>query len=361
MKASDIIKQLQIVLPTVTDDFSTQIALLSVTPAGTTATAKTAVAHPFSIGDAVNVTNTFSPIIIVSITRDGEVGTATTATPHDITEGFTKNVTLSGANESEFNGTFPLVSAVNRLTFQFTMDDSGPISATGSMLLDDPPSPFGFNGLQVITAIPQADEFQYELPVELTEAASGGNVHTNIQVTGAATVDRADQMYTKQFNQDSLWAFVVLGDTIASKDRNSRNDAVTSAAPGSDRRQQLYQNFSVFVFKPSTADLSGRDSRDGMEDIMANLFKALLFWKAPPGLVSNSGMGVVFISHALQLYSDAYYVHEFQFQLVVDVTRGDTVEDSLNVAFRDIDLTIGTNLGTGKLTANIDLDDEPLS
>ena len=141
---------------------------------GTTATATTAVDHPFSIGDAVNVTGTFSPIGIVSITRDGDVGTATTATPHDITEGFFDSVTLSGANESEFNGTFPLVSAVNRLTFQFTMDDAGPIAATGTMLLEDPPSPFGYNGLQVITAIPQADEFQYELPIELTESAVGG-------------------------------------------------------------------------------------------------------------------------------------------------------------------------------------------
>lgn len=362
MKASDIIKQLQIVLPTVTDDFSTQIALLSVTPAGTTATAKTAVAHPFSIGDAVNVTNTFAPIGIVSITRDGEIGTATTATPHDITEGVFDSVTISGANESEFNGTFSLVSAVNRLTFQFSMADSGPIAATGAMLLEDPPSPFGYNGLQVITAIPQPDEFQYELPIALTEASVGsGVVHSDVRVTGAATVDRAEQMYTAQPEQDSMWAFVVLGDTTASKDRNSRNDAITSAAPGGDRRQQLYQNFSVFVFKPSTADLSGRASRDGMEDVMSYLFKSLLYWKAPPGLAANSGMGVVFVAHALQLYNTSYYLHEFQFQLVLDVTRADTVEDSLNVAFRDIDLTMGTNLGTGKLTATIDLDDEPLS
>lgn len=365
MKASDIIKQLQIVLPTVTDSFSTQIALLSVTPAGTTATAKTATDHTFSIGDAVNITNTFAPIGIVSITRDGDVGTATTATPHDITfneaQPVHTEVTLSGSNESEFNGTFALVSAKNRKTFQFTMDDSGPTVATGSMLLDDPPSPVGYNGLQVITAIPQADEFQYELSIALTEASVGsGVVHSDVRVTGAASVERAEQMYTEQANQDDMWAFAVLGDTTASKDRNSRNDGITSAAPAGDRRQQIYQNFSVFVFNPSTGDLSGRASRDDMEDVMVSLFKALLYWKAPPGLASDNGLGVVFVAHALHGYNTATYMQEFQFQLVLDITRSDTVKDSLNVAFRDIDLTMGTNLGTGKLTATIDLDDEPL-
>lgn len=361
MKASDIIKQLQIVLPTVTDSFSTQIALQSVTPVGTTATAKTSVAHNLSIGDAVNVTNTFSPIGISSITRNGDTGTATTDTPHDITEGFFDSVTISGANESEFNGTFSLVSAVNRKTFQFSMDDSGATVATGSMLLEDPPSPIGYNGLQVVTAIPQPDEFQYKLPIALTEPSVGsGVVHSGVRVTGAATVNRAMQMYTEQANKDDMWAFAVLGETIASKDRNSRNDAVTSAAPGSDRRQQIYQNFSIFVFRPSASDLSGRSSRDDMEDVMVSLFKALLYWKAPPGLSADNGMGVVFVSHAFQEYDTATYIQEFQFQLVLDISRSDTVDDSLNVAFRDIDLTMGTNLGTEKLTSNINLDDKPL-
>lgn len=361
MKASDAIIQLQAVLPTITDDFSTQIALTSITPAGTTATATTAVPHPFSIGNVVNISGTLAPIVIDSITRDETVATATTATPHDITEGFQATVTISGANESEFNGTFPLVSAINRKTFAFTVPDSGATVGTGSMLLEDPPSPFGYNGLITITAVPAANQFEYELPLALTEAAVGsGVVHSSIQVTGAVSFERADDMYTEQADPDSMWAFVVLGDTIASKDRTTRNDAITSAAPGSDRRQQIYQTFSVFVFKPTTDELSAREARDDMEDVMLNLFSALLYWQAPTGLAASNGMGVVFVSHGIQDYNTARYVQEFQFQLVTEITRNDTVEPDFNVAFRDISLTMQTSLGTEQLIADIDLDDIPL-
>lgn len=361
MKASDAIIQLQAVLPTVTDDFSTQIALISVTPAGTTATATTATTHPFAIGSVVNISDTLAPTVVDSITRDETVATATTATPHDITEGFQTTVTISGANESEFNGTFPLLSADNRKTFTFTVADSGATVGTGSMLLDDPPSAFGYNGLVTVTAVPATNQFEYELPLALTEAAVGsGVVHSNIQVTGAVSFERADEMYTEQSDQDSMWAFVVLADTIASKDRTTRNDAITSSAPGSDRRQQIYQTFSVFVFKPTIDDLSARQARDDMEDVMLDLFKALLYWQAPTGLAANNGMGVVFVSHGLQDYNTARYVQEFQFQLVTEITRNDTVADSFSVAFRDIDLTMGTSLGTEELTVNVDLDDNPL-
>ncbi len=361
MKASDAIIQLQAVLPAVTNDFSTQIALISVTPAGTTATATTIVPHSFVVGNVVNISGTLAPVVIDSITRNETVATATTATPHDITEGFQENVTISGANESEFNGTFPLISAVNRKTFSFTVPDSGATVGTGSMLLEDPPSAFGYNGLVTITAVPASNQFEYQLPLALTEAAVGsGVVHSNIRVTGAVSFERADDMYTEQADQSSLWAFVVLGDTIASKDRNTKNDAITSAAPGSDRRQQIYQTFSIFVFKPTTDDLSARQARDDMEDVMLSLFKALLYWQAPTGLAANNGMGVVFVSHGLQDYNTARYVQEFQFQLVTEITRNDTVADSFSVAFRDIDLTIGTTLGTEQLTANIDLDEIPL-
>jgi len=362
MKASDIIKQLQIVLPTVTNAFSTVLNIVSVTPAGTTATATTVEDHGLSIGDVVNISGTLAPVVVSSITRVGEVATATTATPHDITEGVFNTVTLSGSNESEFNGTFPLLSANNRETFEFSVADSGATSATGAPLLEDPPGVFGYNGLVTITSVPGLKTFTYELPVALTEPAVGnGIVSTNIQITGAINLERAVEMYTKQTTTDALWAFVVLDTTVASKDRNTRNDAVTSAAPGSDRRQQLFQTFSVFVFNPTPDELSAREARDDMEDVMTYLFKALLYWQAPSELSASNGMGVVFDSHQFAAYNTAFYVHEFQFQILADVTEDDTVEPAFNVAFRDIDLTMNTSLGTEQLTASIDLDDEPIT
>lgn len=362
MKASDAIKQLQAILPTVTSDFNEQIGIVSIIPVGTTATATTVVAHDLAVNDVVNITGAISPVAITSIDRVGTVATAVTTTNHDITENdLTTEVTLSGSNESEFNGTFPFLSATNRRTFQFTVPDAGATSATGSPILEDPPSAFGYNGLITVTNVPTPTTFDYVLPLALTEPAVGtGFVNTNIRVTGAASIDRAIDMYTKQADSDSLWAFVVLGDTVASKDRNTRNDATTSAAPGSDRRQQIFQTFAVYIFKPVTDELSAREAADDMEDVMRDLFKSLLFWKAPTNLSANSGLGVTFVSHGIFQYNTAFYVHEFQFQLVTDITQNDTVDPDFNVAFRDISLTMKTSFGTEQMTAQIDLDDDPL-
>ncbi len=360
MKAADIVKQLQIVLPTVTDLFSDQIILIGIIPTGTTATAEVT-SHNFEVGDVVTITDTFSPVSITSISREGEIATVTTATPHDITENdLTTEVTISGTSDNDFNGTFPFLSASNRLTFQFTVPDTIASGATGG-LLDDPPGAFGYNGTHIITAISGTQFFDYELPIALTNAATGtGVVSSGVRVTGAVNLERAIEMYTKQTDVDSLWAFVVLNETIASNNRNSFQDGVTSASPGGDRRQQIYQNFTVYVVKNTSDDLAARAARDSMEDVMVFFFQALMFWKAPSGLADTGNMGVVFVAHQFAEYNTTVYIHEFQFQLVSNITRSDTIADDFNVAFRDISLTMGTNLGTEKLIAEIDLDDDPL-
>lgn len=362
MKASDAIKQLQAILPTVTSDFNEQIGIVSIIPVGTTATVTTAVAHGVTVNDVVNITGTVSPVAITSIDRVGTVATAVTTTNQDITENdLTTEVTLSGSNESEFNGTFPFLSATDRRTFQFTVPDAGATSATGSPILEDPPSAFGYNGLITVTNVPTPTTFDYVLPVALTEPAIGtGFVNVNIRVTGAVNIDRAIDMYTEQPDRDSLWAFVVLGDTVASKDRGTRNDATTSAAPGSDRRQQIFQTFAVYIFKPVTDELSAREAVDDMQDVMRDLFKSLLFWKAPTDLSAGPCLGVVFVNQGVFQYNTAFLVHEFQFQVLTDVTQNDTVDPDFNVAFRDISLTMKTSFGTEQMTAEIDLDDDPL-
>lgn len=358
MKTSDVIKQLQLSLPRYTTEFSDQLAITSIVPSGTTATATLAVTHTLEVGDIVTISGAIAPVEIASISRSETVATATTVTNHDITENAqTTQVTLSGTSETEFNGTFELLSANNRRTFEFAVDDSGPTAATGG-LLEDPPGAFGYNGQHVITGGITPTAFEYTLPVVLTQPAIGsGVVHTAIQVTGAASEDRIEELYTAS---SSLWAIVVLGETTASGDRNSRNDAITSAAPAGDRDQTIYQNFSIYVISTVSDELTSRATRDSMEDIMLPLFQSLLFWKAPTGLADTQNMGVVFFAHGTQDSTSTHYIHRFDFQLVSKITRSDTLEPDFNVAFRDIGLTMGTTLGTQKLTINIDLDDEPL-
>ena len=360
MKALDIINQLQVVLPQITDKFTTSVEAVSITPSGLVATVLTSSDHEFSADNVVSISGAFAPVEIATIIRSGTVATATTVTAHDLTDDFFENVTLSGANEAEFNGTFPFITQVNRNTFTFTVADSGPTTGTGTMLLEDPGSPYGYNGLQTIVTVPSLTSFTYALEEVLTQAATGTIlIHSGLRITGAATLERAEAMYTKK-ETDELWAFVVLDDTFASKDRTSRNDAVSSIAPGADRRQQIIQAASVYIFASTTDDLSGRETKDLMVDIRAFLLKALNGVKFDSDLAAQEGMGLIYNSDGIELYNNAIYVHRFEFQLLASITNVDTVDPDFNVAFRDIDVTMATNLGTEELLASIDLDDEPL-
>lgn len=361
MKTTDIIGQLQAVLPQETDLFSTTISVVSITPSGNTATVVTSAVHGLSIGNSVAISGSESPIGITSITRVSTLVTVVTTTDHDITEGFNTTVTLSGANEAEFNGTFNLNTAVNRRTFTFTVADSGPTTGTGTMLLEDPGDPIGFNGLFTVITVPTTTSFTYTLGKVLTVPADGTILtHGSLRVTGAATIERALLMYTKQSTQSDMWAFVVLDDGVVSKDRSSRNDALSSVGPGGDRRQQFIQNASVYVFVKTTTELSGRVARDLMVDVRALLLKSLIGVKFTSDLNAQDGSGMIYGGDGIEIYDGAIYVHRFEFQLLTSITNDDTVDPTLNVAFRDVNVTILTSLGNEEITADIDLDDEPL-
>lgn len=360
MKALDVINQLQTVLPQITGLFTTSVTAVGITPSGTTATVSTSSPHGFAVSRVVAISGAFAPVEIASISRSGTTATATTVTAHDLTDGFFENVTLSGANESEFNGTFPFLNQVNRKTFTFTVADSGPTTGTGSMLLEEPGNPFGYNGLQTITTVPTTTSFTYELSQTLTEAATGTIlIHSDLRVSGAATFNRALEMYTKQ-PVDDLWVFAVLEDGNASKDRSTRNDSISSASRSGDMRQQLIQNASVYVFDNSSKQLSGRESRDKMVDVRSLLLKSLIGVKFDSDLSGQNGSALMYLGDGIELYEGPIYAHAFNFQLLTDITNDDIVDPDFNVAFRDIQLNMDTTLGTETLLASLDLDDEPL-
>ena len=365
MKSADMVKQLRATLPLFTDVFNDVAQIVGLSQAGNTVTAILDASYTFKQGQQVVVRGSVAPVVIISIDRVGSIATAVTATPHDITfnpaQPVNTSVTLVAA-ESEFSGTFDLLSSDNRTTFTFEVPDSGPIVGTGGMELLNPPEPVGYNGTQTLLADTTGNTIQYDLPVTGLAPAivDNASVNFNIRVTNTTSIARAIEMYTKM-DSSELWAFVALQGTTASRDRNTFDDSVTAAAKGGDRQQQIYQNISVYVFAPTTGELSGADAADGMQDVAADLFKSVLFWSAPTDLAAEDDTGVRFVAHGEQQeYNTAYYIHEFQFQMLTSIYREDTIDDSNDVAFRDIDLSITTDLGTGELTASIDLDDKPI-
>jgi len=367
MKASAVITQLINRLPQLTDLFTTDYTVSSIASSGLAATVTTTTNHGLTSGSFVNIIGATADIAIASITRSGKVCSVVTSADHDltlsdndITRG--KTVTISGATESEFNGTFVLTRVLNRRNFTFTKADAGATTATGTPIVIDGAGVFGYSGLQSVASIVSPTVFTYTLPKALYSPAGGSIIaRTDYRVSGAVTIERALEAYTAQEIND-LWAFVVIDDVTASKNRHVRTDATDTLTRTSYLKQDLVQPFSVYVIAPAVDDITGRVQRDQMEDIAPILFKSLIGKKFDSGLTGEQEYITTFVSHGFQGYNGAYYVHGFNFESVAVLTFEDSIGYDDDVAFRDIDVSMLLDFGTQEdaLTASVDLDEVEL-
>lgn len=367
MKARDVEARLQERLPLLTDRFTREQALVSITASGTTATATTAIAHGLSVSNKVLIAGADAPVGINTITRVATVVTVVTLQDHDLTQDYVDQptVTLSGSAESEFNGTFTLVLVPNRRTFTFAVADSGPTTGTGSPQLDSPGLPFGYNGLVTLTAV-TTTTFEYTLSQALTLPASGANMRVikGVRIHAAINADRALSVFdSKDLNnlaEGELSLFVVLGDVAANRDRNALNDGISSAGVSGDNRQIIFQPVNCLVFQKVTQDVSGADAGDDMQDIARFIVSVLAGFGPNNGFAVNSGNKLRFVSHGLMQYDSAIYIHMVEFQLQGDISNEDLDITPLNVAFRDILLSFTNEQGSQVISATVNLDDEPL-
>jgi hypothetical protein len=367
MKAENIVKALIAKLPELTDKFCSQLAIDSITQAGLVATATIAAGHGRVDNELVTITGAISPISIVSITRSGTTAVVVTATNHDFTfsareiaKGLEQDVILSGSTEAEFNGTFSLLSVANRKTFSIEVVDSGPLTATGAPTLENGSSAFGgYNGAFNITVL-NATQFTYPLQVAIPNNATGAPImHNGHRVSAAISIERFLEAYTKQ-TTDQWWCVAVLGDVIASKGRENRSDSTDQQGDYHHYQQSITQPFGIYLVAPSSNSIAGRTQRDDAEDLVPFIMQSVLLTKFPTGFAANEENRSTFTAHGFFMYNGPVYVHEVTFEQNANLLFVDSVGNDLDVAFRDIDLTIGTDLGTTVLTASVDFDEEPL-
>jgi len=367
MKAEDIIKQLVAKLPGLTDKFSDQSTIDSITQTGLVATATIAAGHGLVDGELVTITEAVSPITTVSITRTATSAVIITNTNHDFTlnpretaKGFIQPVIMSGSTEPEFNGTFKLLSVENRKQLTIEVADSGPIAATGSPILENGANAFAsYNGSFNITVV-SPTQFTYALKVAIPNDATGSPIlHSGQRITGAVTIDRFLDGYTKQ-PTDDWWCVVVLGDVIASKGRQNRTDSTDQFNDNQHYRQAITQPFGIYLVAPASNSVAARPQRDEMEDVVPFVMQSVLLAKFATGFAINKDNRTTFTAHGFFLYNGPIYVHEITFEQNADLLFIDSVGNDPDVAFRDFDLTMNTDLGDTQLTASVDLDEEPL-
>lgn len=364
MKASDIINQLALVLPRLSNKFTTNFNVNSLTRSGTTVTATTNLIHGLTVGKQINIVGAKTPIVITSLTRILTVGTMITATDHDFTQGFSTSLELTGAVETEFNGTFVIIGVQNRRTVTFIMIDTGPIIATGSPLLQNGSSFLKqYNGLHNVATIISTTMFTYEITDTALFTPAAGNIEarTEPRISGAVSVDRIIDAYTKQPISE-YWLFVVLGDVTASKSRSIETDATDNQQRSNEYRQQIIQPFTVVVMMPVVNEIASRLSRDEAEDIFRDISRSILFKSFDSRLFSGAQNPVQFVDHGFLANNSSVYMHGYNYEATADITFDDTVGYDDDVAFRDITLNQTIELGTQKdpLIADLDIDNMPL-
>jgi len=362
MRAKDFILQLSAKLPQLVDDFTTSFAVSSLTRSGTTVTATTTTAHGLTVGKSVNIVGAQTPIDISSIARVGIIATMVTATDHDMTEGAFTTVEINGATEPEFNGTFTLLRVKNRRTITFQVVDSGPTSVTGSPLLLNGSSPLqSYNGLKKVTTVPTTTTFTYEIADStlFTPAAGTITAKTAPRISGAATDERAIESYTKQSVNDA-WLYVVMNDGVANKSRTLDIDGTDNIQRTNHFKQFVTQTVSLFVFIPTSGQISGRKSRDRAEELLLPICQSILFAKFDSLMSNGKYNSLMFNEHGFHGYNNAFYIHRYTFEMTILFGINDTIGADEDVAFRDISMTQAHDVGTGIITTDIDLDDEPL-
>lgn len=369
MRGADIVTQLALLLPQLTDKFTNEISVNSLVRSGIVVTANCDEEHGLVPGDAVVIVGSVVPIPISSLIRSGTVGTLITTTDHDrtlrtasaVNTNLDENVKISGAVEAEFNGSFPIVQVVSRRKITFTMLDSGATIATGSPILENSESQLrNYNSAFSVLETPSSVSFTFTQSVASLPNPIGTIVaRSKARISSGVSITRLVTSYTEK-GANELWAFVVLEDTVASKSRSIRSDAVDNLQRGSEFRQQVVQPFTIYLFIPAENFIGGQEARDLAEDLFRPICRSLLFSKFDSGLFVGKQGPVQFVSHGVFDYNTAVYVHAYGFQQVADLVFDDTIGPDLDVAFRDIDLTQDPNLGgITKLTATIDLDDIP--
>lgn len=373
MRAEDIVAQLQRKLPLLTAEFSDEIAITSIVHAGTTATVTTAAPHGLVVGAAPTIFGARTPVAVASITHaaNAKFAVVVTSEDHDLTLYRTfpagNYVEVDGAVEADFEGVRKIVSVPNRRTVHVEVDPAAPASATGTIRLLGASNYFrSIRGRYAVTGIPAADQFTitHDAASDLGTLAGPAFLRTPARITAAISVEAAERSYSPEANGAPAkpWLYVILGDSIPVRSRETPPEAASINKLSGGWSQYVVQPFSLLVGLPISAQPRGRQGRDLAADLLAPLCRALLGYEFPTGFSKPSpASSVVFAGEESGANTvGAWYAHRYDFEQLARIDLDDTVGNEEHVAFRDITLEIGNDLGDSTIDSEIDLDETPL-
>lgn len=362
---NEITFHLQDYLPTYSDKFSTLITGTA-SAVGATVTVN-ATAHGLSVNDPIVVSSGAFENLLVSVTDNGD-GTVRFETDqeHDLTEPqeYADPTLLTLVDFGNvWDGEHEIVSVPNRKFFEIAYPPGETVlPALGSGKLLESRSA-GIIGKQIVATTPDADTFTFNIsgvPSLPTGDIQGFKASSGLRIYGAADIQRARDYYNEEAEGEYA-LFVIMGDVVTSKDRNTGNDAIGAFAAQNFQKQTQLNNFSTVVFIPTRDDLAGNAAQ---QDAYGVIYRALLqtlfgFQFENP----ETALTYVTVStgHGAGQYNKAWYEHVYDWQRPDVISAAQGFALTPDVAFRDIDLTL-ENFGDEEapLTVGINLDDEPI-
>lgn len=362
MKLSEIVYQLALRVPQFTQKLSEILTTSSVNANAGVVTVVTPTAHGFTTGNVILVNNVEVLHTVASTSvQNGQVYFVLNS-DHDLTENFDFTVQLSGANQSAYNGVFPVVRVPNRRTFSISLPSGQTTAPTGTLLFHEFPE-MGYNAPYPVTVV-NPTTFTFTFNTSITQS----NMHLTIargqRILGVPDLERAYELYTtKQMNK--YYAFVAMEIATVSKDRNIYNDSLQSLAATTDLRQLLIEPFSVYVFTPTTENMSAVPQIDDCYTEIRNaLIKSIVGLKLDTDLWASPYSGAYLTGHGLIAYTKNLYIHQYRFETTKEITFNDSSAADYNNnpsrAFRDIYFQMSQELESSLMTDHINLDDEPL-
>ena len=342
---SDIVSHLQLHLHRVTDAFSVTVPLASQTITGDRIIRLvSSSAHNLTVGRSVMVPTGRVDNRITAVTEVGNFLEFTTQYTHDLTNTDLPlddtDLEMAGFTDAAYNATFNTQTITAENKFQILNPGSGAPTLNGAEILIEN-RPLGVRGLLEISAVTDATTFDVVIPDTYPVLPQTGvremTVVSGLRVGAANTLQRAEELYTKQSGQNP-WLYVIMADVEVSKDRHTHSDAVLAAAHADQLRQRFLQQFMTSVFIPTSDDLSGSDAQ---QQIYGPIFTALLkvlFGARFFGTNDRSDFLTVSNGHGPEFSTKAYYVHSYEWQHVIDIIYADGVKGNIfdDVAFRQI-------------------------
>ena len=362
MKGADVVNRLKEVLPNYTDNFSDIYSVTSLSRSATTITAVTSTAHGLATNDYVTIRGAKEPIAISSITRDDTTVTVTTATDHKLSdpslyseaaaEGIT--IEITGADPSDYNGTFTLsqltVPTNTTFTYEIATTPTTPATTPGTLLLDDFD---GYNGYKQVTVV-DTTTFTYETTNTSLGTPAQGTIEMSnaTRIAWSATATRADQFYSEDSNRtDQNWLFVVMGASVVYKDDTVASDLASSQNTNQFFFFETQNDFSIYVFLPSTDDTLGATASDLAKETEQPLLKSIVNFDFDSPLTEDCYQGTTYVGNETEDYNTAYYVHRYDFLSKGYVQPEDTADfdpgtplQVVDGSFKDKDTTFKPNM-----------------